>query len=103
MIRLLVCDDSAEARKLVRTMLAAEREIEIVAEAENGSEAIALALETSPDAVLMDVAMPVLDGIEATRKLRELLPVDADHRASPARTTWRRRRRCSRRAPSPTA
>jgi cyclic di-GMP phosphodiesterase len=74
MIRLLVCDDSTEARKLLRTVLAADREIEIVGEAADGGEAIALALELTPDVVLMDVAMPVLDGIEATRKLRELLP-----------------------------
>jgi ribonuclease P protein subunit RPR2 len=74
MIRLLVCDDSTEARKLLRTVLAADREIEIVGEAADGSEAIALALELTPDVVLMDVAMPVLDGIEATRKLRDLLP-----------------------------
>jgi YesN/AraC family two-component response regulator len=74
MIRLLVCDDSDEVRKLLRTVLAADREIEIVGEAADGSEAIAMALELTPDVVLMDVAMPVLDGIEATRKLRELLP-----------------------------
>jgi diguanylate cyclase (GGDEF)-like protein len=75
MIRLLVCDDSTEARKLLRTVLEADREIEIVGEAGDGSEAIALAVELVPDVVLMDVAMPVLDGIEATRKLRELLPL----------------------------
>ena len=74
MIRLLVCDDSAEARKLLHTILADDREIEIVGDATNGSEAIALALDLHPDVVLMDVAMPVLDGVEATRRLRELLP-----------------------------
>jgi len=74
MIRLLLCDDSTEARMLLRTVLAADREIEIVGEAANGSEAIARALELNPDVVLMDVAMPLVDGIEATRKLRDLLP-----------------------------
>jgi cyclic di-GMP phosphodiesterase len=74
MIRLLVCDDSAEARKLLRTMLAEEREIEIVGEAADGAQAIAMGLELTPDVVLMDVVMPVLDGIEATRKLHALLP-----------------------------
>jgi ribonuclease P protein subunit RPR2 len=74
MIKLLVCDDSREARKLLRTMLADDREIEIVGEAADGSQAIAMSLELAPDVVLMDVAMPVLDGIEATRKLRDLLP-----------------------------
>ena len=74
MVRLLVCDDSTDARKLLRTMLADNREIEIVGETANGSEAIAAALELEPDVVLMDVHMPVLDGIEATRRLHELLP-----------------------------
>jgi cyclic di-GMP phosphodiesterase len=74
MIRLLICDDSAEARRMLRTILDADRDIEIVGEASDGSEAIAVAMEQSPDVILMDVTMPVLDGIEATRKLRELLP-----------------------------
>ena len=66
MIRLLICDDSAEARRMLRTALATDREVEIVGEASNGSEAIALAVDLSPDVVLMDVAMPVLAGVEAT-------------------------------------
>jgi diguanylate cyclase (GGDEF)-like protein len=73
MVRLLVCDDSREARMALRAMLGAS-EIEIVGEAADGAEAVTLALQLRPDVVLMDVGMPVVDGIAATRRLRELLP-----------------------------
>jgi ribonuclease P protein subunit RPR2 len=73
-IRLLICDDSDEARRLVRAVLADHPEIEIVAAATNGKEAVALAAEHEPDAVLMDIGMPELDGIEATRQIRAARP-----------------------------
>jgi ribonuclease P protein subunit RPR2 len=73
-VRLLLCDDSAEARAALRTMLAAQSEIAIVGEAENGRDAIALALELHPDVVLTDVSMPLVDGVETTKRIRALLP-----------------------------
>src|SRR5919199_5388557 len=73
MVRLLVCDNSAEARAALRAMLAG-CEIDIVGEAADGAEAVALALQLRPDVVLMDVGMPVVDGIAATRRIRELVP-----------------------------
>jgi diguanylate cyclase (GGDEF)-like protein len=74
MIRLLICDDSDAARAALRTMLHEQGEIEIVGEAANGLEAVELAAALLPHVVLMDVAMPVLDGVGATRQIRALLP-----------------------------
>ena len=74
MIKLLICDDSDEARRLVRTVLADHPEIEIVGEAADGETAVALAAELEPDVVLMDIGMAGLDGIEATRKIRAHRP-----------------------------
>src|SRR5438067_10370340 len=74
MIRLLICDDSPDARTAVRAMLAEDGRIEIAGEAGNGEEAIALALTEKPDVVLMDVQMPIVAGLEATRRLRRLMP-----------------------------
>jgi ribonuclease P protein subunit RPR2 len=73
-IRLLVCDDSGEARRLVRAVLADHPEIELVGEAADGVEAVALAAELEPDVVLMDIGMPSLDGAEATRQIRAARP-----------------------------
>jgi diguanylate cyclase (GGDEF)-like protein len=74
MIKLLICDDSDEARRLVRTVLADHPEIEIVGEAADGETAVALAAELEPDVVLMDIGMAGLDGVEATRKIRAHRP-----------------------------
>jgi diguanylate cyclase (GGDEF)-like protein len=73
-MRLLICDDSAPAREAVRAMLEGQAEIEIVGEAADGHQAIQLAAELEPDVVLMDVSMPIVDGVTATRRIRELVP-----------------------------
>jgi DNA-binding NarL/FixJ family response regulator len=68
-IRVLICDDQALVRGGFRAILEAQPDIEVVGEAENGAEAVALAQRRSPEVILMDIRMPVLDGVEATRRL----------------------------------
>ena len=68
-IRVLICDDQALVRAGFRAILGSKPEVEIVGEAENGAEAVALAERRRPDVILMDIRMPVLDGVEATRRL----------------------------------
>jgi DNA-binding NarL/FixJ family response regulator len=68
-IRVLLCDDQALVRAGFRAILGSRPEIEIVGEAENGAEAVALAERRRPDVIVMDIRMPVLDGVEATRRL----------------------------------
>jgi diguanylate cyclase (GGDEF)-like protein len=73
-LRLLICDDAPELRAMLRAQLEDHPRLEVVGEAANGEEAIERAIELAPDAVLMDVEMPVLGGVEATRRLRAVLP-----------------------------
>jgi DNA-binding NarL/FixJ family response regulator len=69
MIRVVVADDQALIRDGLRTQLTLSSDVEIVGEASNGEQAVAVARRTRPDVVLMDVRMPVMDGIEATRRI----------------------------------
>jgi DNA-binding NarL/FixJ family response regulator len=68
-IRVLLADDQALVRAGFRMILKAEPGVEVVGEASDGTEAVTLARELAPDVVLMDVRMPVMDGIEATRRI----------------------------------
>ncbi len=70
-IRVLVVDDHAVLRDGIAALLGLENGIEIVGQAENGKEAVDMVSRESPDVVLMDISMPVMDGIEATRAIKE--------------------------------
>jgi NarL family two-component system response regulator LiaR len=73
-IRVLIADDHAIVRKGVRALLSEAGGFEIVAEAGDGQEAVLRAEETHPDVILMDLLMPVMDGIEATRRITRQRP-----------------------------
>jgi DNA-binding NarL/FixJ family response regulator len=72
--RLLIADDHALVREGLRTMLSGEDGIEVIAEANEGQQALDVCRELGPDLVLMDVRMPEMDGLEATKKIKQEMP-----------------------------
>ena len=73
-LNILIADDEAPARNRLRDLLGDIKNVSIVAEAKNGKEAIDLALETKPELMLLDIRMPVMDGIEAAQHAQKLEP-----------------------------
>ncbi len=74
MIRVVVVDDHAVVRRGLVELFAAAGDIEVVADVDDGSAAVAAVVEHKPDVVLMDLSMPIMDGVEATRQLSEQAP-----------------------------
>lgn len=73
-LKLLIADDHPLVREALRQALDSEEDMEVVAEAADGEEAVRLASEFKPDVAVMDIVMPKLNGIEATRKIKEIAP-----------------------------
>jgi DNA-binding NarL/FixJ family response regulator len=76
-IRVLLAEDHAIVREGTREFIQREEDMEVVGEAGDGEEAVELATELKPDVIVMDIRMPKLNGIEATKKIKELLPSTA--------------------------
>ena len=73
-IKILVVDDHSVVRQGLRMFLSLDPELEVIGEASNGQEAIEMVKKLQPDVVLMDLLMPVMDGITATQKIRQEYP-----------------------------
>lgn len=104
-IRVILADDHSIVRTGLKAVLGAAKDIEVVGEAANGREAVALAERLKPDVAVMDLSMPEMDGREATREIVAkglptrvlVLTMHTEAGARSTRCSWRgrRRRRCS--------
>jgi len=74
LVRILLVDDYAPWRQVVSSMLVMKPELQIVGEASDGPEAVEKAVELKPDLILLDIGLPTLNGIEAARQIRKLVP-----------------------------
>ena len=72
--RILVADDSAEARQALCRLFASEKGLDVCAQAENGQAAIDQARQHRPDLIILDLAMPVMNGIDAARIIKQMMP-----------------------------
>ncbi|MHB8104623.1 MAG: response regulator transcription factor [Dehalococcoidales bacterium] len=75
--RILIADDHAMLREGMRTLLEQEKDFELVGEAIDGEEAVRIAKEVKPDIVIMDIVMPRMNGVEATKQIKQILPSTA--------------------------
>ncbi|HWJ45676.1 MAG TPA: response regulator transcription factor [Gaiellaceae bacterium] len=73
-IRVLIADDHRMFAEALRAILATDERLQVVGHASDGADAVRLALKTRPDVTLMDIAMPVMDGLEATKQIRTHWP-----------------------------
>jgi DNA-binding NarL/FixJ family response regulator len=73
-IRVLIVDDEPLFTEMLQSLLEVEEGIDVVATAQDGSQAVELAHDLDPDVIIMDVSMPVMDGIDATREIRKQNP-----------------------------
>jgi len=73
-IRVLIVDDEPLFREMVETLLDVEEGVEVVGRAQHGEQGVKLAQELDPDVIVMDISMPVMDGLAATREIREQDP-----------------------------
>ncbi len=84
-LKVLIADDHGVVRKGLRLLLEEYSELDVVGEAANGRDVVKLAADLSPNVILMDVAMPLLNGIEAAEQIRKAEQRDRHHHAHDAR------------------